>query len=90
MELNTGLKWWDYTGYFLNVNGRICAEGLLLFGVGGMAFIYILAPVFDDWIQKIRPHILKIICSILLFVFVCDSVYSHFEPNEGEGITEYK
>lgn len=55
-----------------------------------MAFIYILAPVFDDWIQKIRPHILKIICSILLFVFVCDSVYSHFEPNEGEGITEYK
>lgn len=23
-----GQRWWDYTGYFLNINGRICAEGL--------------------------------------------------------------
>lgn len=90
MEMNTGLKWWDYTGYFLNVNGRICAEGLLVFGIGGMAFIYVLAPVFDGWIQKIRPLVLKAICSLLLFVFICDSVYAHFVPNAGEGITDYE
>lgn len=29
-----GQRWWDYTGYFLNINGRICAEGLLTFGLG--------------------------------------------------------
>mgnify|MGYP000694838553 FL=1 len=45
MEMNTGLKWWDYSGYFLNLDGRICAEGLCVFGIGGMAFIYVLAPV---------------------------------------------
>lgn len=27
-----GTKWWDYSGYFLNLHGRICAEGLLTFG----------------------------------------------------------
>ena len=23
-----GQRWWDYTGYFLNLNGRICAAGI--------------------------------------------------------------
>jgi len=32
---HNGQKWWDYSGYFLNLNGRICAEGLLVFGLGG-------------------------------------------------------
>lgn len=35
-----GKKWWDYSGYFLNLNGRICAEGLLVFGIGGMVIVY--------------------------------------------------
>ena len=28
LETFKGMKWWDYTGYFLNLNGRICLEGL--------------------------------------------------------------
>ena len=43
LEVTQGKKWWDYSGYFLNLNGRICAEGLLVFGVGGMAIVYALA-----------------------------------------------
>lgn len=31
---HSGMHWWDYSGYFLNLNGRICAEGLFVFGVG--------------------------------------------------------
>ena len=90
MEMNTGLKWWDYSGYFLNLNGRICAEGLSVFGIGGMAFVYILAPVFDNLIEKIKPIIAKILCIVLLIVFSFDAVYSHFYPNTGEGITDYQ
>ena len=90
MEMNTGLKWWDYSGYFLNLNGRICAEGLMVFGIGGMGFIYILAPVFDNLIRKIKPAVTKIVCIFLLIVFFIDMVYSHFYPNTGEGITDYE
>ena len=90
MEMNTGLKWWDYSGYFLNLNGRICAEGLSVFGIGGMAFVYILAPVFDNLIEKIKPIVAKILCIVLLIVFSFDAVYSHFYPNTGEGITDYQ
>lgn len=88
MELNTGLKWWDYSGYFLNLDGRICAEGLMVFGIGGMAFIYILAPIFDNLIHKITPVLKRTICIILLIIFTIDAVYSHFSPNTGEGITD--
>ena len=28
LEYTQGLRWWDYTGNFLNLNGRICFEGL--------------------------------------------------------------
>lgn len=89
MEMNTGLKWWDYSGYFLNLDGRICAEGLCVFGIGGMAFIYVLAPVFDNMIAKIKPMMLRVMCVFLLMLFGIDMVYSHYVPNVGEGITDY-
>ena len=36
-----GKRWWDYSDYWLNLNGRICMEGLILFGFGGMFVVYI-------------------------------------------------
>lgn len=82
-----GTKWWDYSGYFLNIQGRVCAEGLLIFGLGGITLVYILAPLIDNLLQKINPKKLIIICSILLSVFIFDHIYSHYYPNEGKGIT---
>ncbi len=36
---------WDYTGYFMNFEGRISLKTSLRFGLGGMAIIYILHPL---------------------------------------------
>ena len=88
MELaNGGIKWWDYSGYFLNLDGRICAEGLLVFGIGGFAVVYLIAPALDNLFRKMKPAAVIVICAILLSVFVCDQIYSLKYPNEGEGIT---
>ena len=54
LEYRYGMKWWDYTGYFLNINGRICAEGLLVFGIAGMAAVYFIAPHLDNAFVKIK------------------------------------
>ena len=86
--LHDGAKWWDYTGYYLNLNGRICAEGLLVFGIAGIAFIYVLAPVLDSIIEQIRMKILVPVCAALLLVFGADVVYSGIHPNAGEGISQ--
>ena len=85
-----GMKWWDYSGYFLNLNGRICAEGLLVFGIGGMVFVYIAAPLLDNRIRVIRKQVLVWSCLLLLGMYAADTVYSAGHPNEGEGITDYE
>ena len=86
--MHDGAKWWDYTGYYLNLNGRICAEGLLVFGIGGMAFIYVLAPLLDNIIEQIRMKILVPVCAALLVIFGVDAVYSGVHPNTGKGVSK--
>lgn len=90
LEITQGQKWWDYTGYFLNLHGRICAEGLLVFGAGGMAIVYVLAPLLDNAIKRIRLKILLPVCLLLLGIYIGDSVYSQKNPNTGKGITDYQ
>lgn len=84
-----GTRWWDYTGYFLNLNGRICAEGLLVFGLGGIAIAYAAAPLLDNLFRKINNRILIPVCLALVIVFGGDQIYSSRHPNTGEGITSY-
>ena len=84
-----GQKWWDYSGYFLNIQGRVSGEGLLIFGLGGVMIVYLLAPALDNQFKKIPKKISLTICIVLVLVFAVDLVYSQAHPNMGEGITSY-
>ncbi|RGH41791.1 DUF975 family protein [Firmicutes bacterium AM41-5BH] len=87
--LFNGKKWWDYQGYFLNLDGRICAEGLLTFGIGGMILVYLIAPMLDNYLRKMKTQIAVPLCVILLSLFMIDQAYSFINPNTGHGITDY-
>ena len=87
MEISKGLKYWDYSTYFFNIQGRVCLECLLVFGLGGCAFMYILAPICDNLLNKIKPKYRICIATILVGLFGLDFIYSIFNPNVGEGIT---
>ena len=54
VEHFTGQRWWDYSGYFLNINGLVCAEGLFVFGIGCMITVCLAAPLTDNLLRKIR------------------------------------
>ncbi len=82
-----GQRWWDYTGFFLNLHGRICAEGLLAFGIGGMMIVYFVAPFLDNYFRKLKLQIILPICAALMLMFVSDQLYTRKHPNTGEGIT---
>lgn len=86
--MHGGMRWWDYTGYFLNLNGRICAEGLLVFGVAGAAVVYFLAPAIDGVIRRIKPAVAITLAAVLLAVFLADNAYSNLHPNAGPGVTD--
>ena len=87
LETFLHLSYWNYSGYFLNLDGRICLEGLLLFGLGGCGFTYILAPMLYNLYKNISHKLKVIICILLVFSFGCDFVYSSIHPNVGKGIS---
>ena len=89
LEMKHGEKWWDYTGYFLNIDGKVCAEGLLIFGLGGMAVVYFVAPLLDNVIKKLSLKVLIPLCVVLSLGFIADQVYSGYYPNKGDGVTNY-
>ena len=87
LETFKNLRWWSYDGYFLNLQGRICLEGLLVFGLASTANTYFLAPFMDNIYSKI-PHKLSIIlCIILLTIYGVDFIYSQNHPNTGYGVS---
>ena len=80
-------RWWSYYGYFLNINGRICLECSIFFGIGGTFCIYFMAPKLDKVFNKISPDKKSLICIILVSLFIIDSMYSSKHPNMGAGIS---
>jgi len=90
LEIQKGKRWWDYSNCFMNINGRVCLEGLLIFCIAGILFIYIAGPFFDDLLNKFNVQVKLIMGVCLIGIFVIDMIYSHYFPNEGKGITDYK
>lgn len=88
LELIFKTRWWDYAGYFLNLHGRICLEGLLVFGLAGVTMTYFIAPVADNVFRRIPRRARKIIFTVLIILFFADLGYSALNPNMGNGITE--
>ena len=89
LELATGgTKWWDYSGYFLNLQGRICAEGLLVFGLGGLAIVYVAAPLMDTLLSRVGEKKVIFLSTFLALLFFWDGIYSLSHPNTGRGVTD--
>jgi len=80
-------RYWDYSNYVLNINGFICLESLLVFGLGGCGFTYIAGPALDDLIRKLDPKSKYILCAFLITAFVADFVVCQtVGQNSGKGI----
>ncbi len=87
LEYFKHLRYWDYSGYFLNINGRVCLEGLILFGLGGCAFTYFVAPLLDNLYKKINPKVALVLCIVLISLYNVDLIYSSHHPNMGERVS---
>lgn len=87
LERMWGVKWWDYSGMPLNLEGRICLMSCLMFGVGGIFLIFFFIPLYTALYNKLSPKMKLTISLILLVLFVMDAAYSADFPNAGSGIT---
>lgn len=80
-------RWWDYRDFVFQIQGRVCLIGLLFFGIGGLVFVYQIAPKMDNIFRKMKNSAKNILCMVLVLTFLADFLYSMTHPNQGMGIT---
>lgn len=90
IEKYTGIRYWDYSKLFMNINGRVCLRNSVFFGVGGSLCIYIIGPSFARNVEKIPKKIRYFLICMLITIMILDFSYSIINLHTGEGITEVK
>ncbi len=76
MEKIFKARWWDYSDKKFNINGRVCLENLIPFGLLGTIIMYIINPFFNRIIQLIPNILIYLIAIILLIIYLVDNVVS--------------
>lgn len=82
-----GLRYWDYSGAFLNFHGYICLFSALGFGIAGTVWICFLSGFITKLWLKIPKPLRNTINTILLLAFMVDCAAALIIPNVGNGIT---
>lgn len=67
-------RWWDYSEKRFNIEGRVCLENALLFGIGGLACIYLVNPIIINLLNHLTENVLIIIAVITMLIFVTDVI----------------
>ena len=76
MEKIFHARWWDYSDEKFNLNGRICGQNALLFGLGSILVIYYIHPLLFKIESIISNKTLTKITIFLLIIFVIDTIIS--------------
>lgn len=76
MEKLFHARWWDYSRRKYNINGRICLETLIPFGILGLLIMYVTNPFILKCLTKLPQNNLNIIAGVLFAIFVIDSIIS--------------
>lgn len=71
-------KYWNYSDQSFNLNGYICLENCLLFGLGITVFIYYVYPIYIKIVGKFNSSQLYSIFCILFVVYVIDLILINF------------
>lgn len=76
MEKIFKLRWWDYSNMKFNINGRICLETLIPFGIIGVLVVKYISPFLINTINSINFNFLIIINIIILSILITDILIS--------------
>ena len=76
MEKLFHARWWDYSQNKFNINGRVCLETMIPFGILGLIIIYLLNPLFYYLLGLIPTNIAYIISIVLLIILMVDIIIS--------------
>ena len=76
MEKKYHARWWDYSNKKFNINGRICLETLIPFGILGVTIMYGTNPILFKLYNQIPQLVINILTAILFIGFILDNIIS--------------
>ena len=76
MEKIYHARWWDYSQRKFNINGRVCLNTIIPFGLLGLFIMYVSNPFLIGKIELLPELALNILFWILLTVFIIDNIVS--------------
>ena len=87
LEKLFGARWWDYSKQKYNINGRICLETLIPFGLFGMCTLCFINPFIVDKLVLIPYFIYNNVAIALSVIFIIDGIISFFIIKSLKNIT---
>lgn len=76
MEKIFKARWWDYSTKRFNLNGRICAETMIPFGILGTLVICVINPIFEYLLNLFNFETIKITAVVLFIIYIIDNTIS--------------
>lgn len=76
LELAFNTRWWDYSNNLINLNGRICLETTIIFGIMGAIIIYVVNPFFVRILENLPVATVNILFYVLAIIFITDCAIS--------------
>ena len=76
MEKIFHARWWDYSQRKFNINGRVCPETLIPFGILSVFILCFINPIILDKLDLISTTKLNIISILFLIIYITDSFIS--------------
>ena len=76
MEKLFKARWWDYHNRKFNINGRVCLETLLPFGIAGTVLLKWINPFVLGLLEKAPSIVLKWVLVILITITAIDTIIS--------------
>lgn len=69
-------RWWDYSHKKFNINGRVCLENTLLFGIGSVIVMFVINPFINNLINLLPNYLLITISIIIFLIYLTDNILS--------------
>lgn len=74
MEKLFHARWWDYSHFKFNLNGRICLLGAIVFGLGGCAIVFLAQPFVDKATDMMPEMVLVSLSTVFALLALIDFI----------------
>ena len=75
MEYMFEARWWDYSNFKFNLNGRVCLYGILIFGISNTIMVLFITPKLVSY-YFYHHSMLSIIIKLLFLLLTADLFFA--------------